>query len=136
MYSGVLVKLILNLILISQPTIGIYGAPIATVAGYFTMASINFYFIIRYVGIRSIFFKNLLKALTASLISSVITIMVYRLIASFGYPSVATILAIIATVFIYFILLFILKAFEKSDIIMLPKGQKIYRILKKIRFVK
>lgn len=136
MYSGVLVKLILNLILISQPTIGIYGAPIATVAGYFTMASINFYFIIRYVGIRSVFFKNLLKALTASLISSVITIMVYRLIASFGYPSVATILAIIATVFIYFILLFILKAFEKSDIIMLPKGQKIYRILKKNRFVK
>lgn len=136
MYSGVLVKLILNLILIRHPSIGIYGAPIATVAGYFTMASINFYFIIRYVGIRSVFFKNLLKALMASLIASIGTITVYKLIASFAHPSIATILAILMTIFIYCILLFILKTFEKSDIMMLPKGQKIYAVLKKIQFVK
>ena len=136
MYSGVLVKLILNLILIPNQSIGIYGAPIATIVGYFTMATINFYFILRHIGIRSVFFKNLLKALAASLIASIVTIATYHLIKNFGYPSIATIIAILITIVIYFVLLFLLKAFEKSDIIMLPKGQKLYSILKKLQFVK
>ncbi len=136
MYSGVLVKLILNFVLISRPGIGIYGAPIATICGYFTMASFNFYFIIRYVGLKSIFFKNLLKAFSASVLSSFVTIAVYHLIKTCGYPSVGTIVAIAATMVVYFLLLFVLKAFDKADIIILPKGQKLYGMLKKMRFVK
>ena len=136
MYSGVLVKLLLNLILISNPSIGIYGAPIATVCGYFTMAAINFYFIIKHIGIEIKFFKNFLKAVAASGISSVLTVTVYQVIARLGRPSVATLVSIFVTVIAYFILLFLLNAFEKSDIILLPKGQKIYAVLKKVRLMK
>ena len=136
MYSGVLVKLILNLVLISNPDIGIYGAPIATVCGYFTMAAINFYFIIKYIGIELRFFKNFLKEFFASAVSSVLTITVYKLIAEMGYPSIATLVSILATVVAYFILLFLLNTFEKSDIILLPKGQRIYGLLRKIKLVK
>ena len=136
MYSGVLVKLILNIVLISNPNIGIYGAPIATVIGYFTMASINFYFILRHIGIRIEFFKNFLKAFSASAISSIVTIAVYRLIANLGYNTIGTLSAVIATAIVYFILLLLFNAVQKSDIILLPKGQKIYRILKKIRLMK
>ena len=136
MYSGVLVKLILNLILISNPAIGIYGAPIATVCGYFTMAAINFFFIIKHVGIQINFFKNFLKAFFASLLSSVLTITVYRLVYGFGRPSVATLAAILVTVIAYFILLFLLNAFEKNDIIILPKGQRIYGLLRKIKLMR
>ncbi|MBR6744519.1 MAG: polysaccharide biosynthesis C-terminal domain-containing protein, partial [Clostridia bacterium] len=136
MYSGVLVKLILNLILISNPSIGIYGAPIATVCGYFTMAAINFYFIIRHIGIEIKFFKNFLKAFLASAVSSVLTVTVYQLMAKLGHPSVATLVAIFVTVIAYFILLFLFNTFEKGDIILLPKGQKIYGLLKKIRLMR
>ena len=136
MYSGVLVKLILNLILISNPTIGIYGAPIATVCSYFTMAAINFYFIIKHIGIELKFFKNFLKEFLASAMSSVLTITIYRLIVKIGYPSIATLVSILATVGAYFILLFLLNTFEKSDIILLPKGQKLYALLKKIKLIK
>lgn len=136
MYSGVAVKLLLNLILISNPKIGIYGAPIATITGYFTMAAINFYFILKYVGIRLTFFLNFLKALVASLLSSLVTIGVYRLLAISGHISVATIIAIIATAIVYFLLLFVFKTFEKGDIIILPKGAKIYEKLKKFNLVK
>ena len=136
MYSGVLVKLILNLILISNPAIGIYGAPIATVCGYFTMAAINFYFIIKHIGIELRFFKNFLKEFLASIVSSVLTITVYKLIAGLGHASIATLISILATVVAYFILLFLLNTFEKSDIILLPKGQKIYGLLRKVRLIK
>ena len=136
MYSGVLVKLILNVILISNPAIGIYGAPIATVIGYFTMASINFYFILKHIGIRVEFFKNFTKAFIASTISSVVTIVVYRLLAMFGYVTIGTLAAVVITAIVYFILLLILKVFQKSDIILLPKGNKIYGFLKKIKLMK
>ena len=136
MYSGVLVKLVLNLILISKPSIGLYGAPIATVCGYFTMAAINFIFIIKYIGIEIKFFKNFLKAFLASVIASVLTVCSYQLISGFGHPSIATIISIMITIVAYFILLFLLNAFEKSDVIILPKGQKIYGLLKKMKLMK
>ena len=136
MYSGVLVKLVLNMILIPNPSIGIYGAPIATVCGYFTMAAINFSFIIKYVGIRIQFFKNFLKAFLSSAISSAVTIIVYKALSGFGHPSVATIGAILATIIAYAILLFLLNAVEKSDVLLLPKGQKIYSMLKKIKLMR
>jgi stage V sporulation protein B len=136
MYSGVLVKLVLNLLLISNPNIGIYGAPIATVCGYFTMAAINFCFIIKHVGIEVKFFKNFLKAFTASALASVLTVTVYKLIAGLGRPTVATLVSIFITMIAYFVLLFLLNGFEKSDVILLPKGQKIYALLKKMRLMK
>ena len=136
MYSGVLLKLILNLILISNPSVGIYGAPIATVCGYFTMASINFCFIIKYIGIELKFFKNFLKEFLASAMSSVLTIAVYQFISKLGYSSVATFGSILVTVIAYFILLFLLNTFDKSDIILLPKGQKIYGLLRKIKLIR
>ncbi len=136
MYSGVFVKLILNVILISNPSIGIYGAPIATVVGYFTMASINFYFIMKHIGIRIEFFKNFMKAFMASAISSIVTIAVYKLIEMLGHGTIATIVSVFATAIVYFILLLLLNTIEKSDIILLPKGTKIYGLLKKIRLMK
>ena len=136
MYSGVLVKLILNLVLISNPSVGIYGAPIATVCGYFTMAAINFYFIIKHIGIELKFFKNFLKEFLASAMSSVLTIAVYQFIAKMGYSSAATFGSILVTIIAYFILLFLLNTFEKSDIILLPKGQKIYGLLRKIKLMR
>ena len=74
MFCGIVVKLVLNLILIRNPSIGIYGAPIGTVACYFTMALINFYFVVKYVGIRFVFVKNFIKPLIATLLGSLVTI--------------------------------------------------------------
>lgn len=136
MYSGVIIKLILNLVLISNSKIGIYGAPIATIVGYFTMAAINFYFVIKYVGIEIRFFHNFIKIFSASLLASIVTIATYRLLKISGHPTFATLIAIFVTMLIYFVLLFIFKIFDKSDIMMLPKGTRIYEKLKKIHFVK
>ena len=136
MYSGVIVKLLFNMILISNSKIGIYGAPIATILGYFTMASINFYYIIKHIGIRKEFFSNFIKTFLASAISSVVTITVYNLIVDFGYATVGTLVSVFATAIVYLILLLLFNAVQKNDIILLPKGQKLYQILKKIRLMK
>jgi stage V sporulation protein B len=45
----------------------------------------------------------------------------------------ATIIAIIFAVIIYLLAVATLKIYSKEDIYMLPKGQKIYRILEKMK---
>ncbi len=135
MFCGVLVKLILNLTLIRNESIGIYGAPIGTVACYFTMAVINFYFVVRYVGIHMGFLKNFIKPFLATVLASFVTIGVYVLMNRYFSSDVATCVSILATIVAYFVLLFVLKTFSKSDIIILPKGEKIYGILFKLKLI-
>ena len=136
MFCGILVKLVLNLTLIRNPAIGIYGAPIGTVACYFTMAVINFYFVIKYVGIRIGFIKNFIKPFIGTLLASVVTVFTYWLVDLRFSSAVATCVSILMTIFAYFVLLFLLRTFQRSDIIILPKGEKIYRFLSKHKLVK
>ncbi len=136
MFCGIVVKLLLNLILIRNPSIGIYGAPIGTVACYFTMASVNFYFIVKYVGIRIDFLKNFIKPLLATILSMIVTVGVYFLMHLRFSLTISVCTAILVTIIIYFLLLFLLRAFQKSDILILPKGEKIYRFLAARHLVK
>ncbi len=135
MFCGIAVKLVCNLILIQNPAIGIYGAPIGTVACYFTMALVNFYFVVRYVGIRISFLKNFIKPLAASLLSSFVTVGGYLFLDRYLSSTAATCVAILATVIAYFVLLFLLRTFQKADILILPKGERIYRILSRMKLV-
>ncbi len=135
MFCGIAVKLICNIILIQNPVIGIYGAPIGTVACYFTMALVNFYFVVRYVGIRISFLKNFVKPLLASILASFVTIGCYLFLDRYFSSTVATCSAILATVVVYFILLFLLRTFKKADIMILPKGDRIYRVLSYMKLV-
>lgn len=135
MCGGIVVKIILNIILISNPSIGIYGAPIGTLASYFVMAAINFYFVIKYVGLHISFLKNFIKPFLASLIASIFTVLTYIGISGSGHVNVATLIAIVVTVIVYFITLFVLRTFSRNDILILPNGEKIYHILKKFKMI-
>ncbi len=136
MFCGIAIKLILNLVLIRDPEIGIYGAPIATVACYFTMAAVNFGFVIRYVGVRIGFLKKFIKPFISSALASLVTIGSYLFLKPYTGLTIATCISILATVIVYFLLLIILKAFQKQDILILPKGEKIYGILHKLKLMK
>jgi stage V sporulation protein B len=135
MFCGIAVKLILNICLIRNPSVGIYGAPIGTVACYFTMALVNFYFVIKYVGIKVSFLKNFIKPLIATLMASIVTVATYWVIQMKLSSTIATCVSILMTVIVYFILLFLMKTFQRSDIIILPKGEKIYRFLLKHKLI-
>ena len=136
MGCGILVKILMNNILIRDPDIGVYGAPIGTLAAYFVMAFINFCFVIKYVGIRPTFIKNFGKPLVSAIASSFVTIAVYEMINRAGYPNVATLISITATAIVYFILLLVFRTFTEQDIKILPKGDQIYQKLNKMNLIK
>lgn len=134
MFCGAAVKLIMNLILIGIPGIGIYGAPIGTVISYFVMATLNFYFVAKYVHLDVKILKSFFKPFAATLISSVFTIGSFKLLSKVMPTSVATLTAIFITVIVYVVLLFVTKIISKEELMMIPKGAKICRLLVKLGF--
>lgn len=136
MACGIVVKAIVSIVLLRIPSVGIYGAPIGTLASYFVMAAINSAFVIKYVMPDINFLKIIAKPFAASAAGSVVTILVYKLLEDLGRPNVGTLVSVIATVIVYFVLLFMFREFTKNDILILPKGEKVYDLLCKMKLMK
>ena len=132
MFCGAAVKLIINFILIGLPEIGVYGAPIGTVISYFVMAALNFYFVAKYVHLDIKVLKSFLRPLLATGLASIFTIGVFKLVSMKSPEYLAVIFSIIVTAIVYAFLLFVLRIVKKEEILMMPKGDKICRMLGKI----
>lgn len=135
MSVGTIVKLILNILLISK--IGIYGAPISTVASFFVMAFINFVFVFKYADVKISIFKAFFTPAIIMLVCSPITYGSFMIFSKIlPYERLATIIAIIITIIVYVIALLITKSISKDEILMIPKGKAIYNKLVKLKLIK
>ncbi|MBR6049915.1 MAG: polysaccharide biosynthesis C-terminal domain-containing protein, partial [Clostridia bacterium] len=134
-FLGALTKLVLNIILVS--TVGMIGAPISSVVGYFVMAAVNFYFVIKYVAKDLKISKTIGKVVISSLIMAVFALGVYLILYNFtSSPKISVVVAVPLAAIFYVFMLLITKSVEKDDILMMPKGEKVYSFLKKMKFIK
>ena len=79
------------------------------------------------------FTKFILKPVIATIAMCVCSHYLYTLmLGSIISAKIATILAIIIAVIIYLLMVIVLKIFEEDEISMLPYGNKIYKIFKKL----
>jgi stage V sporulation protein B len=135
MVCGTIVKLVLNLVLISK--MGIIGAPIATTCGYFVMVALNFIFAIKYAHVHAGVFKAFLPPLIAMVCCVPVTVGSFLFFKQIMPREVlATLLAVFITAILYAVALFVTRTFSKEDILMLPKGQKIYNFLVRKKIMK
>lgn len=136
MIAGSVVKLVSSYILIGIPAVGMYGAPIGTFLSYLTISAINFYFLAKYIklilDVREIFVRPLI----ASIACAAAAIGSYRLLESVISPKVATLGAIACAAAVYIIAVFVFRCVVKEDILLLPKGQRIYSMLHRIKLLK
>ncbi len=138
---GGLVKIALNWFLIADPTIGVEGAAISSLACYFVISAINFVFICVKIPERPNFFKIFFKPTVASVLMGAVAYAAYKLIImAFGFAGMdvsgrivlcaamggSIVLACVA--YLIFIILF--KAISKEELEMVPKGDKIGKILR------
>lgn len=133
MLAGAIVKLISNYFLIGQ--FGIYGAPISTVLCYFTAATLNIFFTVKFVGKL----PNVKKIFGLPLLCGVISIgssaLIYILLDMIMPGKIATIICIVLSVISYLFLILRTKTVTKEEIEMLPHGEKISKLLFKIGFI-
>ncbi len=129
MGCGAAVKLTCNWILVSNPEIGIYGAPVGTLLCYLTITVINLVCLRRQLTLPKLD-KLLVRPLIACVGVGAAATIVVRLGAGLVGERLATVLAIGAAVVVYAALLIALHAFEKEDILLLPGGKKLAKLLR------
>ena len=137
--AGAVVKIGCNYVLVGNPRFNINGAPIGSILCYVVIVVINLYYLLRVsdvrIGVVSVFLKPLLSAG----VSAAGAWAVYR----FGMSVLAEkaphmdlvvlALSIAAAVILYVAALLLCKGLSKDDISMLPKGEKIAKILEKYK---
>ena len=137
MLIGAAVKIAASFMLIGNPKLGIYGAPLSTDICYIVVVISNFYFCARYADFRPSVRKVFVKPLLSAALCGVAAIGTYLLATSVIGPSrLVTLVAIAVAAVVYFAALLLLRVLEKEDFDFIPKGQTIYRLLSKMHLVK
>lgn len=135
MVVGGILKFVLNIVLVSRPEINIMGSAISTLVCYIVMVVMSVYMLCRVIRIRMRFRTVVLKPLLAALLCGGAAWGVNRLVGSFTGLRLAAIVAVLAAIAVYVFFLLKLKTLTKSDVLMLPKGQKIAQLLEKYNWI-
>ncbi len=134
MLAGAAVKLVSSYLLI--PVLGKYGSPVGTFLCYVTIVAMNMYFVARYTkvvpGVVDVYVKPLVSG---ALCGGAAILVSHYLSAPLGLR-LSTVLAILAAVVVYFASVLLLRCLNRDDISILPRGEKIYNMLYKIKLVK
>lgn len=129
---GCIAKFILNVILIRQPSIHIYGAPISSIACQVISFSYGFGVLSRNMSVKLGLVKYILKPLSCAAVMGVFAYLTYSLSMMLTKSNMISVfIAIIVAACIYFALVILLKILNEEEIKMLPMGDKILKILKR-----
>ena len=138
---GGLVKLVLNILLISNPNINIYGATISSIACQGIAFTICFVSLTKSIKLRINLKNNILKPVFCAGFMGLCTYGTYTLLHTIfvsnnvfhGYllNMVPTAIAIIIGAIIYGLTIIFCKCLSKDEIYMIPYGTKLYAFLLK-----
>ncbi len=131
--SGVL-KLVVVYILVGNPSIGILGAPLGTVLCYVCIAVLNLIAIARLVPQKPALLRNLLRSAIPALLMGVVVFLTYegllRLLGSDASRLILCGAPVMVGVVVYFLAVILCKAITAEDCKLLPKGDKIAKLLR------
>lgn len=135
MLIGGVVKIVLNYNLI--PVLGIDGAPIATNVCYAVIAILNLICILRFVKIKFSLLDFVLRPAAAALLMGAAALITLRALTPvLGEGRLLTLIAVFVGVVIYGVLIFIVGAVKREDLLNIPGSAKIIPILEKFRLLK
>lgn len=131
MLIGGVVKVVVNYILVGNPAIGILGAPIGTLACFLVYMILNVFTMHRIMENPPKLLPKLWKSGLAAIVMGAVAYFGYMFLARFiSSVAIACLGAIGAAAVVYLLLVIILKAITYDDCMLLPKGEKIAKILK------
>lgn len=129
MLIGGVIKVLVNYTLVGNPNIHIYGAPFGTLVCYGFIAITNLIILRRYVRLPSIG-KLFVRPMAACLGMGAGAYGVYRLLSGLAGNTIAVLAAICVGGALYLALLLVLGALDRDDMLMMPKGDKLVRLLR------
>ena len=136
MFIGGVAKVIVNLLLVSNPAIHINGAPIGTLICYMVVMALNIYDLKRITGMKFEFSGFILKPVITAIATAIGAILCYQCLVNYISSSLVLVVAsIVVGGIFYLVSLFAVKGLQEDDVALLPKGDKIGKILKKFHLI-
>lgn len=134
--AGVVVKIFANVILLQIDGIYENGAAIGSVLCHLTSFIIVYIVLLKTINFKFSIVRLAFRPILATLIMIVSSYTIYKLLIQAVSIRIATIIVILIAVIIFAISVLILRIFSKEEILMLPNGEKIYKLLNKMKFCK
>ncbi len=135
MLLGGFLKLAVNFVLVPVPSVNIQGAPYGTLLCYGLIVCISIPVLCRSAGITIRFQDVFLKPLFAGILCGVTAWTSYGLFFRLVGNTIATGLSILLAGIVYVVVLLLVRGVAKYDVLMLPKGEKIAKLLEKYRLI-
>ncbi len=136
MLCGAVVKIATSVLLTYY--LGITGTPISTFLCYLTITALNFYFVASRTKVIPNFVSVFIRPFVASALCAASAWGVYELLTTYVLttrPRVAVLLAIGVAVIVYALFVFFTKSVTSEDILLLPKGTKLLKLLQKMHLL-
>lgn len=132
MLLGGVLKLAAVFILTGNPNIGIVGTPVGTLLCYIAIAALNLYSIRTLLEHPPAILRNLARPFFASLIMGIFVYGTLLVLKTLGLTSrlMLCVLPIAVGIIIYLLAAVKLKVVTREDCLLLPKGEKIAKLLK------
>jgi stage V sporulation protein B len=129
---GAAVKVLLSLVLIRVPSLNINGAALGTAACYGIAAVLNVISVARLTRPNIRFFSGFVMPIVSSAVMGLAVYFLYgRLSASHG-NTMSTLVAILAAVLVYVVMLFVTGSLKKDDMEYIPGGGRMTKLMNKI----
>ena len=138
-------KIICNYVLVGNPKINIYGAVAGTVLFYLIIVVCNVYSLLKISDVKISIKSTILKPLFCAVLCGAAAYVTYSVLSALinsdisdsvlNGSTLAAAAAVICGAAVYIISLLLLGGITKSDIIILPKGEKISKMLEKYRLL-
>lgn len=132
---GVVVKGVSTFVLTGIPELNVEGAAIGSTLGYITIGFINFAAVKKLTGITFDLKLSIWKPLISGIVMFVLVFGTYRCFVGIIGNSLSTVVAIGIGAAVYGIMLLKIRAIEENEIVMLPKGGSLVKLLKKCKLV-
>ena len=137
MLIGGVVKIVLNYNLVAVPSVNIYGAPIGTLVCFAITAALNLMFVSRTTEDKPRYFAIFAKPLFASFLMAEGAKLAYRLLSRVLVLLSARLSLLLCVggaigfaVVLYVFLVLSMKIITRDDLMLLPRGEKLARLLK------
>lgn len=136
MIIGVILKIGINYFLVSIPSINVIGAPIGTAICYAYIFIANFVALRKYSSVKISVLGTMIKPLICAVVCGGAAYGTHMLLSSFrGEGSLTTVVSVAVAAIAYVVSIGFTRTLSKNDINMLPKGQKIAKVLEKIHWI-
>lgn len=130
MLIGGVIMVLFDFFVVAIPSVNIYGSPIGTCICYGTTCVLDLIVVRRIVPRCPSFFSLFAKPVIASVVMGGAAWATYGLLNGVVGNTVATLAAVLIAVAVYAVLIVALKTLTRDDLSLMPKGDKIARLLR------